>query len=99
MKQSKGKEPFIIDVITAIKTLDKYKKGTSEYEKAHKEAVKQVEKYNAYFGHGEFSVSISKVRHLIQTRDSDKKSKLKLVAERPIPKKKKKDEVIKKGID
>ncbi len=63
-KISRKQPPTISDVIYEVQKLDIVKKGTPEYEKAHKATVSVVVLANSF--HGKGWISISKARHLLQ---------------------------------
>lgn len=70
MKFSKDKPLTISDVIYEVQKLDLLKKGTKEYENAHKSTVSMINLANSIYSPG--WVSISKVRSLLQQmRDNE----------------------------
>ncbi len=62
------KPPTISDVIYEVQRMDHFLKGTSEYNKAHKDAVSVIELANSHYGPG--WTSISKTRSLLQSMRS-----------------------------
>ncbi|HLD91626.1 MAG TPA: hypothetical protein VI911_11565 [Patescibacteria group bacterium] len=76
----------LLDILLLVKALDKLKKNSPEYNAAHTKAKEGIENYNRSNGLGKFSMSISKARDIIKTKENEEKRTKLTTSYKSIPK-------------